>query len=306
MQLPRRSSPRCAETALLPVVTLAAAKSISAIGNEDPLLLPNAEIPLRGSSAAEGEQVSLEITFIANDGEILESATYELSVLRLGGAVRNIRDVALFLNRCTGGISLSLQPCRTSLTSVESTASSIRSNLLGDQKTRLDLLRIDALDHSAEIPAQDRYVPAPGVVFEGLFRPRVLDSDPRLLRIAKKTVRALGLSAGISVSFVSYTDRKVTVNLPTTDQLRAYYAEPDTARRAAAADTLFRLGSSDITRQDLSIAPALHLGLFDGAFSFAFGLNLRAKEGRFFSAIGFSFLGLTEAGAKLLGSIKGN
>ena len=59
---------RRAETALLPVVTLAAAKSISAIGNEDPLLLPNAEIPLRGSSAAEGEQVSLEITFIANDG----------------------------------------------------------------------------------------------------------------------------------------------------------------------------------------------------------------------------------------------
>lgn len=296
---------RRAETALLPVVTLAAVKPISGIGSEDPLMLPDAEIPLRGSSASEGEQVSLEITFIADDGEILESATYELSVLRLGGAVRNIRDVALFLNRCTGGISFG-KPCRTSVPSVDSTARSIRAKLLGDQMTRLDLLRIDAFEHSAEIPAQDRFVPAPGVVFEALFRPRVLDSDCRFQRIVKKTVRALGISAGVSVSFVSYTDRKVTLNLPTTDQLRAYYAEPDTARRSAAADTLFRLGSSDITRQDLSIAPAVHLGLFDGAFSLAFGANLRAREGRFFYAVGFSFLGLTEAGAKLLGSIKAN
>jgi hypothetical protein len=295
---------RKAEDELLSVSLQVAKKDQTRNAAEDPLLLPNAEIPLRGSSVAEGEQVSLEILLIADDGATLASATYELTAIKLGGTVRNIRDVALFLNRCSGGSSLT-QFCRTGTESTEEVARSIRKAILGDESTRLDLLRLDALDRSRDIPFQDRYVPVPGVVFEALLRPRVLETDGTSLRRFKKAVRTLGLSAGVSVSFVSYTDRRVTVNLPTVDQLRSYYADTIQSSRAARADTLFRIGSSDVVRRDLSIAPAMHLGIFDGAVSWAFGANLRATSGRFFSAVGFSFIGLTEAGAKLIGSLKG-
>lgn len=295
---------RMAESELLTQALLATKKAAaSSTIVSEPLLLPNAEIPLRGSSVADGEQVSLEVSFIADDGAVLESASYELSVVKLGGAVRNIRDVALFLNRCAGGSSLK-RPCNTSSQSVESAANDIRRELLGSNGTRLDLLRLDAIARSQDIPSQDRYIPVPGVVFEALFRPRVLKSDGTPMRVFKKTVRTLGMSAGLSVSFVSFTDRRVTVNAPTTDQLRLFYSTTDSASRLAMADTLFRLGSSDVSRQELSLAPAAHFGFFDGALSWAFGVNLRANQGRFFHAIGFSFLGLTEAGARLISSLK--
>lgn len=296
---------RAAQSDLRFIASRAALKVPLSNGSVEPLLLPDAEIPLRGSSVAEGEQVSLEVSFIATDGAILESATYEFSVIKLGGAVRNIRDVALFLNRCPRSVSVFLT-CRGDAASTEATAKSIRESVLGVGFESLDLLRLDAVSRARDIPVQDRYIPVPGVVFEALFRPRVLESDNRNLRLAKKTIRALGLSAGVSVSFVTYTERRVTVNLPTVEQLRAYYSDTDMASRALKADTMFRLGSSDLVRQDLSIAPAVHIGLFDGAFSWAFGKNLRATHGKYFNALGFSFLGLTEAGAKLIGSIKAN
>ena len=273
--------------------------------SEVSLLLPDAEIPLRMSSVAEGEHIALEITFVADDGGSLESVTFDFLALRLGGAVRNIRDVALFINRCVGGAGIGF--CRSGGgATVEGTANRLRADFLGPSGTVYDALRLDAVQRTTDIPQEDRFVPSPGVVLEAVFRPRVLAEDNMARRIFKKTVRSLGVSAGLSINFVSYAERRITLNVPPIDEIRAYYADTNSLSRSARADTIFRLGATDLIRQELSIAPAFHLGVFDGAISWAFGANLRARQGRYFSAVGFSFIGLTEAGAKLLGSIKGS
>jgi len=68
-------------------------------------------------------------------------------------------------------------------------------------------------------------------------------------------------------------------------------------------DSLTTIGGLEASRQGYDIAPAAHVGLFDGALRIAYGTALRAGQSRRFWAVGFSFMGLTEQGAKLVSNL---
>jgi len=111
------------------------------------------------------------------------------------------------------------------------------------------------------------------------------------------------MSVGLSVSVVGFTEQSITIAPPNANDFAALFAEPDTAKRLVKFDSLTTIGGLEASRQGYDIAPAAHVGLFDGALSIAYGTALRAGQSRRFWAVGFSFMGLTEQGAKLVSNL---
>jgi len=254
------------------------------------LQLPDAMIPLTSSSVREGERVILSIEFIADDESVLASAYLSFEALRLGSAVRNVRDVAYFVDRCSNSC---FDRSNQSPSALE-VAARLRNRLLAIATN--DRLAYENLPRSAEIPSEARAVPAPGVVLEALFRPRLIDGS-RIYKL-NTVVRALGVSGGMSASFLQFTNRKVEIETPGWDDFQKL--------RPTFPDSAFRLRAATDNPTNLGISAALHLGFFEGAISLAYGYNFGVREAPRFKAIGISFMALTEAGQKLMASLSSN
>ncbi|MEP6764516.1 MAG: hypothetical protein ABJB66_09410 [Gemmatimonadaceae bacterium] len=247
-------------------------------------LLPDANITLSGSSVSEGERISLSIDLVSDDNAILDSKVLTYNVIRVGYVVKNIRDVAFLVNRRIRHQADRVESIQAIRNSFVSTAS------IGDR------LVYDGLSRQATLASAEHFTPAPGVVLEALIRPRPGSGGWGNFLLP---VRYLGLSVGLSVSLVQFSDEQLEVKVPTFEELKKLDGQK------AAIDSAFALGAVSFTKNELGIAPAIHLGLFDGALSVAYGQNLRSSRSAGFVAVGFSFMGLTQAGQKLWQQLAG-
>ncbi len=276
------------------------------------LNIPAAYIDLPKNAVKEGDRIVIELT-IKDDTTVTEFWSSELQT-RKQGFVRNIRDVALFIDRQRRG---------------RTTISGVAKDLAGGYEKLLALdafnrLEYDLLPTSREIAGGERYFPAPGVVLEGHIRPRLLqakrrpcdgsyktlkqwtcksqDAGSMLANSTLRFVRNLDVSIGLSVSVVGFSTQTVAISPPNAGDFSKLWEKDPETRLSAFRETT-TLGTQLQSTTNIDVAPAAHIGLFDGAVSIAYGLALRAPGKNSFVAVGFSFLGLTEGGGKLIGEI---
>jgi hypothetical protein len=254
-------------------------------GMTDRLELPNVLISLASSSASEGERVVLNVDFVAEDQSVLSSGTLSLQVRRLGKAVSNVRDVAYFVTRCDNACTGTRRsPSQLAV------AQALRDALKAAPAN--DRIAYENAARYSDIPNIERGSPAPGIAFEALIRPRIKGSG--LSTTIASIVRPLGLSFGASASLLQFTDSRVQIEAPTWSNLQTALAS------GAKLDTLVRVQTVTDQKGKLGIAGAIHIGLFEGAISGAYGYNFAVKDSPRFYAIGLSFMALTDAGQQLM------
>ncbi len=273
--------------------------------------IPTAYIDLPKNAVKEGDRIVIEIT-VKDDTAVTEFWSSELQT-RKQGFVKNIRDVALFIDRQRRN---------------QNDFGVAARNLAEHYKRQLQLpvfnrLDYDLLPTSSVIAGSERYFPAPGVVLEGHIRPRLLQATneicpkeripklsckgsnwgSRITQSAFRFVRNLDVSVGLSVSVVGFSEQLVAINPPNAADFSKLFEEADIQKRLSAFQEATTLSTRVQSTSSIDVAPAAHIGLFDGAVSVAYGLALRAPDKKSFVAVGFSFLGLTERGGKLIGDI---